>query len=687
MKDDAKTFQLPDNSARKPCIPDFMDNFLLEYQALDKDGRLLTVNEAWLNTFGYEREQVIGRSFADFLTESSRETFPQRFLNFKNNGRVKNAKLEVVCCDKTSLIISVTGQIEYNDANEFVKTHCVLHDITPLKRAEANLRESESRYRQMFESHPSLQWLVDPRTQHIFDVNPAAAKFYGYTREEMRQMAVSNLNVLSENEIKNLMQQAHREERDYFEVPHRLASGEVRLVEIHAAPIQINEQPLLYAVLHDVTERRVAESALLQTNKQLALLNKATEEFNSSLDLDRVLEAILNEVRHLLGAVACSIWLQDPDTKDLVCQQATEPQRQVVLGWRLAPGAGFAGWVMKNCRSLNIADAHTDSRHFAGVDQHTNLVTRSLLCVPLVIQQQVIGVLQVIDSQPANFSDNDMTLLENLAGTAAVAIDNARLHQELADHAAQLEDRVEQRTQELLVANKQLKELDRLKTKLIQDISHELRTPIANLSLYLDLLKMGNPEKREHYMMVLQEKMKQLTHLTEDILDVFRLDLFKGDVAFQTVDLNEIVAEAVEAFQPQLDRLALDFVLTLAEQPLPTRVEPKQIKQVITNLILNAINYTPSGAITVKTTYDPVKNEAHLLVQDTGLGIEAEDIPYIFDRFYRGHNLARFKMPGSGLGLSIARDVVRLHNGRIEVESKPGQGSTFSVTLPLMEQA
>jgi PAS domain S-box-containing protein len=562
----------------------------------------------------------------------------------------------------------------------------VATDITERKMAEAKLQESEMRYQQMFESHPAIQWIVDPQTQILVAVNPAAEKYYGYSHEQMRNMPVSKLNVLSEDEIVHKMNQARLAERQYFEVPHRLASGEVRLVEIHAAPIEIGGRPLIYAILHDVTDRRMAEDGLRQSNQQLALLNQATEELNSTLDLDRVLETILNEIRHLLGAVASSIWLEDPETKELVCQQATEPQRQVVLGWRLAQNAGFVGWVVDNGRSLNIADAQTDSRHFRGVDQQTKLVTRSLLCVPLKLQQRVIGVLQVIDSQPANFSDTDLSLLENLAGTAAVAIENARLHQQLTDHAADLESRVEQRTQELVIANKQLKELARLKTKLIQDISHELRTPITNLSLYLDLLKVGNPAKREQYMAVIEDKVKQLTHLTEDVLDVFRLDMFKGDIVFQTLDLNEIVMAVAKKVQPRLDGLSLQFVMKLAPRPLPVLVEKKQIEQVVTNLLLNAINYTPDGSITIKTIYDSVQSEAHLLVQDTGLGIEVEDMPYIFDRFYRGQNLARFNLPGSGLGLSIAKDVVLLHNGRIEVKSEPGQGSTFQVGLPLVEE-
>ncbi|HFQ92941.1 MAG TPA: tetratricopeptide repeat protein, partial [Anaerolineae bacterium] len=134
-------------------------------------------------------------------------------------------------------------------------------------QAERSLQESEDRYRQMFEGHTAVQWIVDPETHRIVDVNPAAAKFYGYTREEMRQMPISHINVLPPEEIAARLAQAKREARTYHVVPHRLASGDVRQVEIHANPITIHGRTLLYAILHDVTDRLKAETALRQAQK------------------------------------------------------------------------------------------------------------------------------------------------------------------------------------------------------------------------------------------------------------------------------------------------------------------------------------------------------------------------------------------------------------------------------------
>ncbi len=559
----------------------------------------------------------------------------------------------------------------------------LVQDITIKKEAETAIQESEARYRQMFEAHSSMQWLVDPQTQQLVDINPAAAKFYGYTREQMRQMRVPDLNILSEEEIAVRLAQAKKEERDYFMVPHRLASGEIRQIEIHAGPIKVSGRPLLYAILHDITERIQAEEELRLSNRELALLNQSQKTLNSSLDLDRVLSAVLYEIRLLLGAVACSIWLIDAGGQELVCHQATEPHSDIVRGWRMKLGQGLVGWVAQNGRSLLIPDAQTDPRHFDGVDQNTKLTTRALICVPFEVKGQVLGVLQVMDTTADTFQPSDLTLVESLASTAATAIENAQLHKQLTVYVAEMEQRVIERTRALVSANNHLKEFDRLKTKLIEDIAHEIRTPVASLSLYLDLLERGRPERHDHYKLVLREKMNELVRLTEDVLDVFRLELFQGETLFKLVDLNELVSVVVNRYRARVQAANLELVFDpMTNLPLIV-VEQRQLKEVVIHLLENAINYTKEGGIQISTYWEADHDRVHLQVADTGQGIPAEELPYIFDRFYRGQNVAQFNIPGSGLGLSVVKDVVDLHAGEVRVESELGKGSLFHVWLPV----
>jgi PAS domain S-box-containing protein len=180
----------------------------------------------------------------------------------------------------------------------------------------------------------------------------------------------------------------------------------------------------------EIAERRRAEKALQQRNRELALLNRAGQAINSTLTLDRVLVTLLEEVRRLMGVVACSVWLIDPDTDELVCQQATGPQNELVRGWRMAPGEGIIGWTVRSGESQIVPDTHTEEHYFAGVDQATGFALRSILSVPLRVKETIIGVLQAVDTKVGRFSSADLTLLDPLAAAAAVAIENARLHEQ-----------------------------------------------------------------------------------------------------------------------------------------------------------------------------------------------------------------------------------------------------------------
>jgi PAS domain S-box-containing protein len=177
-------------------------------------------------------------------------------------------------------------------------------------------------------------------------------------------------------------------------------------------------------------ELREQQEVLHRRNAELELFNKASETFISTLDLDRVLITILEEVRRLLGVIACSIWLVDPETNELVCRHATGPKRGMVRGWRLAPGQGVAGWVADSGESLIVADVQSDERHFWGVDERTGLDIRSILTVPLTIKGKAIGVIQVMDNEVGRFTSAELMLMEPLAMSASIAIENARLYEE-----------------------------------------------------------------------------------------------------------------------------------------------------------------------------------------------------------------------------------------------------------------
>ncbi|MBN1812943.1 MAG: GAF domain-containing protein, partial [Anaerolineae bacterium] len=201
----------------------------------------------------------------------------------------------------------------------------------------------------------------------------------------------------------------------------------------------------------DEAERKQAEEALRQRTRSLALINQANHAFSSTLDPNQVLAIALEETRRLLDIAASSIWLVDPETQELVCRQATGPKYESVVGWRLAPGEGIAGWVATHGESLIVPDAEKDTRHAADVNQHIGLKVHSILSIPLRTKQSVIGVLQMLDVEAGRFDAEDLQVLEPLAASAAIAIENARLYQQ-----AQQEVEERKQAEEALAAERTL---------------------------------------------------------------------------------------------------------------------------------------------------------------------------------------------------------------------------------------
>jgi NtrC-family two-component system sensor histidine kinase KinB len=280
----------------------------------------------------------------------------------------------------------------------------------------------------------------------------------------------------------------------------------------------------------------------------------------------------------------------------------------------------------------------------------------------------------------------------------------------LQAHSAQMQDDEGQIIGEVTVLRDitRLKELDRLKSQFVSNVSHELKTPLGNIKMYLALLEQGKPEKRERYKVVLRQEVEHLEDLITDLLDLSRLETGTVRANKEALLLNEVVERVQLSLHPRAEehKIALGCA-TFPDLP-PTFADGDQIQQVVTNLLSNAINYTPAGGqVCVSTGVWHLNQEgwqvsgevpppgrlnveppgarwAVLCVADTGKGISADDLPRIFDRFFRGQ-AEHSEVPGTGLGLSIVKEILELHDGHVYVESQVGEGSTFVVLLPVLD--
>ena len=250
----------------------------------------------------------------------------------------------------------------------------------------------------------------------------------------------------------------------------------------------------------------------------------------------------------------------------------------------------------------------------------------------------------------------------------------------------ELDERVELRTLELASANERLLELDKLKSKFVSDVTHELRTPVSNLTIYLEMLQAGeNSEQSQKYLSVLQEETNRLRNLVTDVFDVTKIGLSLDKTQFERVNINLIVEKTVLTNQLRAQASGLKVEMDLNPEIPDIHGNADQINQIISNLMNNAINYTERGTISVRT-YPVDDDQIALEIEDTGIGISEEDKPHVFERFYRGQRAGQSNIPGTGLGLAIIQELVSNHGGWIELTSSEGEGSRFIVYFPVTGQ-
>lgn len=300
---------------------------------------------------------------------------------------------------------------------------------------------------------------------------------------------------------------------------------------------------------------------------------------------------------------------------------------------------------------------------------------KSVAVYPIVVEEHLSGSLTFYFSRPLKaITQHDHEVMQGLADEVGIAIENSRLLLQLADMNQQLSE-----------ANAHLKEVDALKDDFIAVASHQLRSPLTAIRGYLSMLNEGDfgpvPKEQRTILAQLGHSSNEVINLINDMLSVSRLNAGKFELARSTVKLDELVREIYTELKPLADKKHLQFDVIVPEGSLELTVDPLRIRQVIINFIDNAIKYTVKGSVQVKVAKEA--DDVVFTVKDTGIGIPSEELDKMFKKFYRATNARAVEAQGSGLGLYVAREIIRKHHGDIILESEEGSGSTFGFRLPM----
>ncbi|TEU11938.1 MAG: GAF domain-containing protein [Anaerolineales bacterium] len=392
-------------------------------------------------------------------------------------------------------------------------------------------------------------------------------------------------------------------------------------------------------------ERRVA---------RLEQIIKVSRVINSTLNLEPLLHNIIQIATDLTATEASSILLLDKKTGELHFEIATGVKGQEVKSIVVPLDDSIAGWVVKEGEPLLIPDVRKDPRHYHRADDITQFSTRSILGVPLQVKDKVIGVLEVLNKMDdEEFTPSDVETLTILAAQAAIAIENARLFQQ---------------------------------SDLLSEMVHELRTPLTSIRGYSKMLLLAediDQEKKQEFAETIHREAVRLGQMINDFLDLARLESGRTYMAHEPVNMSEVISETLAILQPQAAERQISIPLQVPEI-LPTLIgDVDRLKQVMVNLVSNAVKYNREGG-QVDIEVQVGEDELNVAVRDTGWGIAEEDLPHIFEKFYRVNDPEQ-QTKGTGLGLSITKHIIEAHGGTISVQSAKGQGSTFAFVLPLPE--
>jgi PAS domain S-box-containing protein len=328
----------------------------------------------------------------------------------------------------------------------------------------------------------------------------------------------------------------------------------------------------------DITEHNRDKQTLARRNRELALLNRASQVFMSTLDLNQVSDTVLDEAQRLLGVMAYSIWLLEPKSGELICHKATGPKNELVKGWHLAHGAGIAGWVADHGQSLIVPDTRLDQRHFKEIDQQIQIEIRSILSIPLRVKKQVIGVLQMVDTEVNRFDATHLELVESLAATAAIAIEKAQLY-----------ERAMQDAQTKLI--------------LLHEVNHRVKNNLATIIglLYAERRRAGVKQEP-----IYQEIIHGLIGRVQGLATVHNL---LSASEWTPLQLSTLAAEVV---QTTLKTLPYHKQVTVQLTPSPIYVTPKQanhlaliLNELTTNTIKYALAERNMAQITIQITLEP----------------------------------------------------------------------------------
>ena len=612
----------------------------LGYQSLDENGHFIVVNQSWLDTLGYTREEVIGKSFADFLHLDWQDHFKENFLRFKSVGEILGVEFEMVKKDGNLILVSFTGKISRDETGDFQQAHCIFHDITEHKRQENRLKLNESRYKKAQELGKVGNWEYDLKTGEFWG-SDEAKRIYGFDPAKDRfSVEEVESHVLERERIHQAMLDLIEKEKPYnleFDIITKDTGTRKTVVSIGELEKDASGNPLkISGVFQDITHRKQAENALESERRFLIAVFDNIEEAIVICDENGAIARFNEAARKLHGL----------------------PEEPI------------------------MPDRWAEYYNLFKTDGITPLPVEEIPLYRALKGEHVRNaelVIVALKSSPRFMVCNGQALFDHTGKTIGAVV---AMHD---DTQRIISEKERENLQNQLHQAQKMEAVGRL----AGGVAHDFNNMLGVILGHTELAFLQADENHDLYsdLKEIQTAAKRSADITKQLLAFAR----KQTISPKKIDLND----TLETMLNMLRRLIgedIDLVWRPSAHLWPVKMDPSQIDQILVNLCVNARDAIAGvGKLTIETgrkSFDEEYCNEHpgfipgdfvlLAVSDNGCGMDKDTLDNLFEPFFTTKDVGK----GTGLGLATLYGIVKQNNGFINVYSEPGQGTTFRIYLP-----
>ncbi|HUN65663.1 MAG TPA: GAF domain-containing protein [Bacteroidota bacterium] len=517
------------------------------------------------------------------------------------------------------------------------------HYVINILSSTVDIADTDHKHFLLGEGMPG--WVIRNRAAMISDLGTTTAVQSGTLERRLHAMGINSLLVVPmriETEVIGTMIFGSKKRDAYTEIDSAL----LQLFAHYFAASLKNT-----GIFEDVRKRI----------SQIELINDVTRKLTAMLDFEELLNVAASSIQKTFSYFDVTVFLLGEDRNELILKAHSGNYVDFLPdGYRQRRSEGFVGWVATYGKKVLCNDVSQDNRYIA-YEYHD---TKSELAIPIQVENEVVGVLNVEDNKLHAFDETDVIVLETLSDQLGIAIRNAKLYEEIRQ------------------ANMRLTEVDKMKSEFLGIVSHDFRSPLSSIILagkaLLKSESVQGVKRVKEYLQIIVDQANRLNQLAEDTLSITRIEAGRLSYSFKIVNVARLIEDAIS-----MVKLSSRHHVSFEVNPEVAFIKADQskLRQVVQNLVSNAVKYSPKGGYVTVLAREYSAEQIVISVTDQGIGIPADKVEKLFQKFSRVDTPETNQIKGAGLGLWICREIVEAHGGKIWIESRVGEGSTVFFTL------